>query len=340
MIWFLSFLFGAAGALAMQPFNFFPALFVALSGFWIILSSRTRKRDGYIHGFLFGLGYFLAGIWWVGNALLVGGNPYLWALPLAVVGLQSLLALYPMIAGGLIVTFARGRTFTSFLFFVGMMGLFEWVRGHALTGFPWNLFGMTWADYLPIAQFASLTGIYGLSLLTILLCAWPGFVLKGDLIKSDKIRISVLLVVIAASITAYGSARLQNNPTAYHDDVAVRVISPNIPQDDKWNPILYAQNFAKTIDAMNPFFGTYKNSAARTRILVLPETAFNSGVFADPEAIRMLRDTLNQYKGDTYLFTGGLRVEPNAEQSNYTYFNSLIAFDHSIMRMAWVCAQR
>jgi apolipoprotein N-acyltransferase len=270
------------------------------------------------------------GIWWVGNALLVGGNPYAWALPFAVLGLQSLLALYPMIAGGLVVTFARGRSLPSFLFFVSMMGLFEWIRGHALTGFPWNLFGMVWGDYLPIAQSVNVIGIYGLSFMTILIASWGGFLWKGDLNKPDKIRVSVLLCIICTSIFAYGSARLHNNPTTYHNDVSVRVISPNIPQEDKWNPILYSENFVKTVDAMNPFFGTTSQNVASTRILVLPETAFHHRIFYDENAMQMLRDTLHQYKGNTYLFTGALRVEQNPNSDTPTYYNSLIAYDRDM----------
>lgn len=330
MKYFLTFLCGAVAALSMQPYNLFPALFIGLSGFWIILSSVMRKRDGYISGFLFGLGYFLTGIWWVGNALLVGGNPYLWALPLAVLGLQSLLALYPMIAGGLIVTYASGRSFSSFLFFVAVMGLFEWIRGHALTGFPWNLFGMAWADYLPMAQSVSVLGIYGLSLLSILIASAAGFLIKGNMARQHKIYLCVSLIALSGALFFFGQYRLDTNQTEYHNSTSVRVISPNIPQDDKWNPILYSENFVKTIDSMNPFFGTNDQNTAQTRILVLPETAFHHNIFRDEQAREILRDTLNQYKGDVFLFTGALRTDIDVTTNEKNYYNSLIAYDRDL----------
>ena len=48
----------------------------------------------------------------------------------------------------------------------------EWVRGHALTGFPWNLIGYAWSGGFPgaiaVLQSAAWVGSYGLSFATVL----------------------------------------------------------------------------------------------------------------------------------------------------------------------------
>ena len=57
------------------------------------------------------------------------------------------------------------------LAFALLWALAEWLRGHVLTGFPWNLIGYAWFDWKPVLQSVSVFGIYGLSLLTALAAA-------------------------------------------------------------------------------------------------------------------------------------------------------------------------
>lgn len=331
MTYLFAFIFGCLSAFAMQPYNLFPFLILGIAGFWILLSAAHKKREGFGIGFLFGFGYMLSGTWWISNALRVGGNPYEWAIPLAMIGLPILLALFYMIAGGIFVALnQKDRSLKSFLYFVIIMSAMEWIRGHALTGFPWNLYGMAWIDHLKIVQIANVFGVYGLSLITIMISAWCGFLLKGHLNKPDKIRFSVLFSVIILSIFTYGHFRLIQNPTIYNQDIVVRIISPNIPQDEKWDPVLYSHNFVKTIDAMSMNFESAQNLEAKTRILLLPETAFGSQFLNDENAKQALQETIKQYKSKTYLFAGALRRDAQENTDKYDYFNSLIALDETL----------
>ena len=45
--------------------------------------------------------------------------------------------------------------------------LFEWLRGHLFTGFPWNGIGLVWTYSEVAIQIASYIGLIGLSLLTV-----------------------------------------------------------------------------------------------------------------------------------------------------------------------------
>ena len=89
---------GGVSALAMAPHNAWPVLFITLSLLYVVVSKTVSARIAFLYGWLFGFGYFLFGLSWIGNALLVEGNPYAWAWGLAVCGLPFLLAFFPAFA--------------------------------------------------------------------------------------------------------------------------------------------------------------------------------------------------------------------------------------------------
>lgn len=318
---------GALSSLAMQPYEFWPVLIPGLSGFWLLLTMFEKKWHSWLAGFLFGFGYFVAGLWWVGNALLVDGNPYLWALPLAVFGLQALLSFFPFMAAGLSQIFAPGRGFKSFLFFVAMLSFWEWGRGHMFTGFPWNLFGMTWTGSLPMAQISSIGGIHLLNMMTIFVMTLPGFLWLGlSDIRTKKI-IGVSTAVLIALNCVWGFYRLHENPTSLNKDIVVQIVTPNISQADKWDPELLADNFYKTIRLMHPTASSNSKSGI-ARAIILPETALMPEVFESPDAMNALRVAANAYPEKTYILSGALQREMD-EAGAPRYYNSLVAIDKS-----------
>src|ERR1700722_2872779 len=97
----IAFVSGAVGALALPPFSLFALIAVPLTiAVWLIDGAQDRgsKRSlaaAFGAGWWMGFGYFLAGLWWVGSALLVEADKFAWALPLAVVALPAALAVFP-----------------------------------------------------------------------------------------------------------------------------------------------------------------------------------------------------------------------------------------------------
>ena len=172
---------GAVGALAMAPLDIWPALALSLPiGVWLIDGAAVdgkRPRLATIRsaagaGWWFGFGYHLAGLWWLGAAFLVNGDEFAWALPLGVLVFPAGLALFFALAFALARLFwsdGAGRILT---FAVALSGS-EWLRGHVLTGFPWNLPGMALGSNLVLAQAASLVGAYGLTFLALAIFASP-----------------------------------------------------------------------------------------------------------------------------------------------------------------------
>src|SRR5205085_6892040 len=182
---------GAVGALAMPPFGALPALAVSLTiAVWLLDGAATTGRFGAgstalsaaIAGWWWGFGYFVAGLWWLGAAFLVEANEFAWALPFGVLGLPGVLAFFPALG------FALARALWSpgagrlFAFAFGL-AVSEWLRGHLFTGFPWNTLGMALGQNLWLMQSASVLGLYGLTVLAILICAAPAMLGTGATVR-------------------------------------------------------------------------------------------------------------------------------------------------------------
>src|SRR6185437_14646095 len=182
-------------------------------------------------GWCFGFGYFIAGIYWVGYAFLVDAKTFGWLLPVAVAGLPAYLALFTglgLAAARLI--WVRGPE--RVLALAAMLTAAEWLRGHLLSGFPWNTFGYALTEPLALAQSVSLIGIWGLSFLCIAICASPA-VLADDAADTPHPRRTVAFgLLILVGLASYGTVRLAQNPTAYVSGVKLRIMQPNLQQDE------------------------------------------------------------------------------------------------------------
>ena len=114
----------------------------------------------------------MAGLYWISHAFLVDAAVFGWMIPLALFGLSAALAIY--IGLGSWLTFISAPAGLRRVFLVAVWwALFEWLRGWAFTGFPWNLLGTAWTNAEAMIQVTALTGVYGLSLITALAAAAP-----------------------------------------------------------------------------------------------------------------------------------------------------------------------
>ena len=315
------FFLGGLSALAMAPWNLWPALFAGISGLYILLCRAQTPLQGFALGFVFSFAYFVFSLSWIGNALLVEGNPYWWAWPLAVSGLPALLAMFT--AAGCCVykhVCKNTNTAASYMAFVLVLGLCDYARGHLFTGFPWNLYGYTWIDILPVAQIAALSDIYLLNLATIFWTAAPGFLLTAN--HTPKIK-AVLGVLIATGFLAgygFGLYRMEHNPVRYHPDYEAVIVQPNIKQNEKWAPEKRADNFQAHID-LSRYNPVRHNPDMRAYYIIWPETTLAPDLLHAPWVMDAIRSMLQAYPGKAWLITGALRYE------NESYFNSIITFN-------------
>jgi apolipoprotein N-acyltransferase len=309
---------GALSALAMAPVNAWYVLFAGLGALYYYTARAGSKRAAFFAGWAFGLGYFVFGLHWIGNALLVEGNPFVWAYPLAIVALPIGLSIFYGLACLVAWRFSDLRTVTGYLSFTASIVLFEWLRGHIFTGFPWNLFGYTWADTLPLVQIVSVGDIYLLTWLTVLWMATPGLLMVFRGALKDQLLLFSFLMFSAVACYAFGAWRLSHTLPQFHDSMRLRIVQPNIAQSEKWDGRKMNEHFFKTIRLSYP-----NDDFKGTTYIIWPETSLSHRYLHDDTAMGILTQALRAYHGNAYLITGFLDYNPGTKQS----FNALIMID-------------
>ena len=302
----------------MAPTNFWPLLFVGLSVFYVLLANAKSGRGAAVIGWLFGLGYFLFGLWWIGNALLVDGNEFAWVWPISVIGLPLLLSSFTAAAGFMAYRILNLRSIAGFFGFTACYLLMEWMRGNILTGFPWNLFGYAWIDVLPIVQVVSLGGIYALTWLTIIWAALPGFLYVSTADQKRKLFLSAAILISFGASFAFGAWRINSYVPADLENVQVKIVQPNIPQSQKWDRGRMTENFFKHIRLSYP-----EDESEVTTYIVWPETSLSHWYTQDATSMNVLTQALNSYRGKAYLITGLLRHDAETQ----SYSNSVAMID-------------
>jgi apolipoprotein N-acyltransferase len=326
----IAFVAGAASALAMAPINAWPVLFLTFPMLvWLVDGSADGRRSGAlaaaVAGWCFGFGYFLVGLYWVGYAFLVDAKTFGWLLPVAVAGLPAYLALYTGIglaAARLI--WVRGPE--RLLALAAMLTIAEWLRGHLLSGFPWNTFGYALSQPLALAQSVSLTGIWGLTFLAVAIFATPA-VFADDPVDTPHPRRPLLIgLMLLAALTGYGAARLATHPTEYVQGVKLRIVQPNLQQDAKFNYTAKDEVMAHYLRLSNRATGPQSNGVRDVTHLIWPESAFPFFLTREPDALAEIAALL---KPNTVLITGAVRAAPTPENVRVSRaYNSVYVIDH------------
>lgn len=319
----ICFVLGALSVLAMAPYEYPIVLFLTLSSLYALLSASAQGKWTFICGWCFGFGYFLFGLSWIGNALLVDGNEYAWAYPLALTVLPALLSFFPAFALYFWRKVFHPDTLSGFLGFTAFLSLFEWLRGNIFTGFPWNLYGYTWAGFLPVAQIASLSDVYLLTAITILWSSSVGFLFLYKAGAKKKGAIAGVLILTFILSCAYGFQRLQT-PATFRDDISLVLVQPDINQAEKWTADLLPQHFNTHLD-LTETEGLTAPKTVKTTYVIWPETAIPLPFTEHPDAKSMIAQTLQYYPETTFLLSGAVTRNPEGKG----YHNSLVAYDRN-----------
>ena len=326
---FTAFAAGAICVPAMPPACTWLLLGVGIPLLYILLSSTRSAKTAFFDSWFFAFGYFCFSLMWIGNALLVEGNPFWWLWPLAVAGLPAALAVFYGVCGVMLHLLIKLKSWAGWVAFIAAIGFTEWIRGHIFTGFPWNLYGYAWNDSLTMAQSVALFGTYGLTLLTLAWAMVPALWWCGIGQKKSRAAVSGGLALLALGLFLWGNARLAAHPVDLRSDVTLRVVQPNIPQKDKWSGAKAVDNLKQTMALSQPDDG---NATAPT-IIIWPETAITERLLLNPDVTNAVQGLLQSYKRPAYLMTGILRSDVSPEGTE-RYYNSLATYDRSMSRVS------
>lgn len=316
---FLALALGVAATAALPPVHFLPFLFVAFSGLLWLLGGGRSAGAAFVLGWWFGFGHFLSGLYWIGAALLTEPERYGWMVAPVVLGLSAGLAVFPAAAS--LVTWASGaRGAARVVALAVSWTAAEWLRGHLLTGFPWNLIGSAWAVSDAMLQVSALTGAYGLSLLTVAAAALPALLAEPPARRSASWRrLSPLAASLAllGLVWAGGLMRLAGAEPAPAPGVHLRIVQGNIPQTEKWRRELGEAHLARYLRL------TRTEGYELASHVVWPETAVPFILASDP----VHREAVGRAAPPGGLvLTGSVRVSAAADGSR-EFWNSLQAID-------------
>lgn len=249
---------GAVTVFGFAPFYAFPLPLVTIAAALALWRRAATPRAAALRGFLFGCGMFLAGVSWVYVSMhQFGGMPSALAV-LATVLFCAVLAVFPAAAAWLVFRLHGDNIWNDSLTAASAWTLTEWLRGWVFTGFPWLALGYSQSPPSPLAAFAPLVGVYGLSFI--------GVLIASLLAASFQARRSALWaagVVAALAICGLGLARVSWTAPKPHT-LTVSLLQGNIEQSLKWRPELLSQS-------LDTYLQLARDHPAR--LIVLPETA-------------------------------------------------------------------
>ncbi len=336
----IAFAAGALSALAMAPFDAWPILFLTFPTLvWLIDGAGVGRWGGVTAaaaiGWWFGFGYFLAGLYWIGYAFLVDAPTFGWLLPIAVIGLPAVLAVYTALGVALArMLWVRGAV--RILALGVALTASEWLRGHLLTGFPWNAFGYALTAPLALAQAASVCGIWGLTFIAIVVFASPA-TLSDDRTETRRPWLPIALsIAVLAALGGFGAWRLARTPTRLVDGVHLRIMQPNLQQDVRFN-------YSAKQEVMNRYIalssrasgsqsqgsqsqGSQSQGMGDTTQLIWPESPFPFFLTREADALAQITNLLPQ---GSVLITGAIRLADPDNPAQSGVYNSIDVIDHT-----------
>ncbi len=321
----LAFMLGALSALAMAPFNIWVVLFLTFTSLYLILKQCKAPIHAGLTGWSFGFGYFCFGLYWIGNALLVEGNNFIWAWPLAVAGLPALLSFFPAICLFFWKKlYKQELELSTFVGFVCAFALSEYLRSMLFTGFPWNLFGYTWGNTPVMAQLVSISDIYMLTFLTILWASSFALFFTSKINSYKKISFFLLIATTILTCALYGKNRIESYSLKTLPDKKIILIQPNIKQEEKWKPENLTPNFLQLINMTENQLQSADIKNDTEMFIIWPETALPLFFSEDIGVKNRIRQTLEiGPKNKTFLITGALTKGKNDGE----FHNSLLVYN-------------
>lgn len=318
---------GAFSATGFQPLALWPVTILTLAVLIELLSRAASARQAFFTGWLFGVGHFTVGNYWIATAFTYQSEMPYWLGSIAVVLLSLYLAVFPALA-----TLAAWLACTRIpkadqnrrerslewpgVALAAFWIVTEWMRAWVFTGFAWDPIGLALLgsyDTQGLALLSQYIGTYGVSGVAVLIAAWArNMVLVA--IPAEAARRQALFaggVTIAALLAA-----LMHAPARYLDRQegarAFTLVQPDLRQEVLDQQSLYEANFVKLAGLTVP------DTDLARRIVFWPESGLadylrdgypaylyrSMNYAADPE---MARERIGRVIGpDSLLLTGAV----------------------------------
>lgn len=268
---------GCLAALALPPFGLFPLWMFSFSVLFRILGQRISSIKGaLLSGWCFGSGYFVIAQYWTTPAFIELYREHTWLFPVSLLIIPMVLGLLWGCAAGIAFFFRRNAVALT-LALAALLTYAEYLRARDYVfNFPWNLIGYGIYRLDGLLQFASITGIYGLTFLTLIISSLPYLWSK----RLDNLQVNIALYAIIACVGLLGIWGYVRPPaeTALSSEMHLAVIQPNIPQFKKEEKAYRDEN----LDIILRLMARISSVPKQKTLVVLPETLFTMHRDEDP----------------------------------------------------------
>lgn len=252
--WLLPVALGAVAALGQAPYDLPLVMVLAMAAVMALFAATQLPRVAAVCGFAFGFGYYALALHWIISPFLVDIGRHGWMAPFAVVLMAA--------GGGLfwgVAFWAARRLSAGIWVLVPCWAAVELLRAYIFTGFPWASPAQALVDRLP-GQVLAWIGPHGLTLVVFATAA--GLALGWR--RGWVLRLAVLLPVGFAVLIPPLAG-----PAALSDTV-LRLIQPNAPQAEKWDPEKIGIFYTRQLE----FTGaTPAEGRPAPDVIIWPETA-------------------------------------------------------------------
>ncbi len=275
---------------------------------------------GWLLGLLTGAIYFAGTLYWVTAVMAVHGGLALWVAVLLNIGFVAVMALFPAMFAVVVQRLCiaagpRALTAAPFVWVASELG-----RTYLFSGFPWVLLGYSQTDVLPVAQLASVFGVYGVSALVVTMSAAlavSGVSIgnpaetqsRGRAARTGPVAIAAGLVL---SVAAWGSLRVAGSPlTSSGPPVRVGLVQGNVAQGEKWDPARATAIFERYLGLTRRAIGDGAD------LIIWPESSTPFSFEDDPTAAEAVRQLARD--GQVDILLGSTQTERG---SATRYFNA------------------
>ena len=333
VIFIIPFILGALTVFSFQPFNFtFINFLIIPLIFFLILYVKKKSKNIYrkkpyllnlfLLGYIFGIGYFLTGTYWISNSLSFDDN-LKFLIPFTIILLPIFLGLFFGLATLLVGPFIR-NDFTSILIFSSSFGTIDFLRGKLLSGFPWNLWVYSWSWSLETIQSLKFIGLYAGNLICVAFFCLPAlFFFKKQ--KKNFILGTIFILIffmnyIFGSISINKNNEIINNYNYYKNNfISVKIVSPSF--DLKYN--LTNTDTEELLVKLIKFSEPVKS---KSTIFVWPEGVFTGSNFKE---LKKYKSLFKSSFSKNHLIIFGVNTEKEENLSMKT-FNSLIVTNNNL----------
>ncbi len=305
---------GFLSATGFEPLKLWPLALACLVALILLIERAPDRRAAFLRGWLFGVGHFTLGLNWIAHAFTFQDSMPHWFGYGAVLILSLYLALYPGLAtlgAWWLNRRIDGNPLSFLLIFAATWVVAEYLRASLFTGFAWNPIGVL---LLPTgaAIAATIIGTYGLGALVILAA---GAIL---LLARRRYRPAAVLIAPLLLLALWGI--LSPAPPTQPGAPRIRVVQPNIGQDEKYSVEAEYRNFAKLATLSG-------QPRAAPRLIFWPEAAIPAYLDLEPDWRARLAALLGP--GDL-LMTGADKVYFKTVEDNGVPVSKLAGANNSV----------